>query len=51
MARARSRVYPDNERGGRKRIVSGIETQIAPLTACRQSLIHECVTGRRRMSV
>ena len=33
-----------------KRIVSGIETQIATLTAYRKSLIHECVTGQRRIS-
>ena len=33
-----------------KRIVSGIETQIATLIAYRKSLIHECVTGQRRIS-
>ena len=27
-----------------------IETQIASLTAYRKSLIHECVTGQRRIS-
>jgi len=32
------------------RIVTGIETQIATLTAYRKSLIHECVTGQRRIS-
>ena len=31
-------------------IVTGIETQISTLTAYRQSLIHECVTGRRRIT-
>ena len=33
-----------------KRIVTGIETQIATLTAYRKSLIHECVTGQRRIT-
>lgn len=33
-----------------KRIVSAIETQIATLTAYRKSLIHECVTGQRRIT-
>ena len=33
-----------------KRIASGIETQIASLTAYRKSLIHECVTGQRRVT-
>ncbi len=33
-----------------KRIVSGIEAQIATLTAYRKSLIHECVTGQRRIT-
>ena len=32
-----------------KRLVAGIETQIATLTAYRKSLIHECVTGQRRI--
>jgi hypothetical protein len=32
-----------------KHIVTGIETQIATLTAYRKSLIHECVTGQRRI--
>jgi type I restriction enzyme S subunit len=31
-------------------IVSGIETQIATLTAYRKSLIQECVTGQRRIT-
>ena len=34
-----------------KRLVAGIETQIATLTAYRKSLIHECVTGQRRITV
>jgi type I restriction enzyme S subunit len=33
-----------------KRIASGIESQIAMLTAYRKSLIHECVTGQRRVT-
>lgn len=33
-----------------KRIVSVIESQIATLTAYRKSLIHECVTGQRRIT-
>ncbi len=32
-----------------KCINAGIESQIATLTAYRKSLIHECVTGRRRI--
>jgi type I restriction enzyme S subunit len=33
-----------------KRIVAGIDAQIATLTAYRKSLIHECVTGQRRIT-
>jgi type I restriction enzyme S subunit len=33
-----------------KRIVDGIEVQIKTLSAYRQSLIHECVTGQRRIT-
>ena len=33
-----------------KRLVGGIESQIATLTAYRKSLIHECVTGQRRIT-
>lgn len=33
-----------------KRIASTIESQIATLTAYRKSLIHECVTGQRRIT-
>lgn len=33
-----------------KGIVSSIEYQIATLTAYRKSLIHECVTGQRRVT-
>jgi len=32
-----------------KRIAGGIEAQIEILTAYRKSLIHECVTGQRRL--
>src|SRR5262249_17972662 len=32
------------------RIVAGIETQIATLSAYRKSLMHECVTGQRRIT-
>jgi len=32
------------------RIVIGIESQIATLIAYRKSLIHECVTGQRRVT-
>ncbi len=33
-----------------QRIKSGIETQITTLIAYRKSLIHECITGQRRIS-
>jgi type I restriction enzyme, S subunit len=33
-----------------KSIATGIESQIATLTAYRKSLIHECVTGQRRIT-
>jgi type I restriction enzyme S subunit len=33
-----------------RRIVTGITTQIETLTAYRKSLIHECVTGQRRVT-
>ena len=33
-----------------KRVVTTIQTQIATLTAYRKSLIHECVTGQRRIT-
>ncbi len=33
-----------------KRIVTNIEAQITTLTAYRKSLIHECVTGQRRVT-
>jgi type I restriction enzyme S subunit len=31
-------------------LTAGIESQIATLTAYRRSLIHECVTGQRRIA-
>lgn len=42
--------YLDEKLGELKRIVTGIDTQIACLTAYRKSLIHECVTGQRRIT-
>jgi type I restriction enzyme, S subunit len=42
--------YLDKKLGEVKNIVTGIETQIATLTAYRKSLIHECVTGQRRIN-
>lgn len=33
-----------------KKLSNGIESQIATLTAYRKSLIHECVTGQRRIT-
>lgn len=33
-----------------KKVVSVLETQIATLTAYRKSLVHECVTGQRRVT-
>lgn len=36
--------------GELKRIVTSIETQISTLAAYRKSLIHECVTGQRRIT-
>ena len=42
--------YLDAKLGEVKKIVTGIEAQIATLTAYRKSLIHECVTGQRRIT-
>ena len=42
--------FLDAKLGEVKRIVTGIESQIATLTAYRRSLIHECVTGQRRVT-
>jgi type I restriction enzyme S subunit len=43
-------VHLDNKLGEVKKIVSGIEFQIATLTTYRKSLIHECVTGQQRIT-
>ena len=40
----------DEKLGEQKRLVTGIESQISTLTAYRKSLIHECVTGQRRVT-
>ena len=42
--------YLEKKLGEVKAIVTGIESQIATLTAYRKSLIHECVTGQRRIA-
>jgi len=42
--------YLDKKLAEVKRIVANIESQIATLTAYRKSLIHECVTGQRRIT-
>lgn len=44
------RAYLDQKTDEVKRIVGTIESQIATLTAYRKSLIHECVTGQRRIT-
>ncbi len=46
----RSVAYLDAKTAEISRIVAGIESQIATLTAYRKSLIHECVTGQRRIT-
>ena len=40
----------DVKLGEVKRMVAGIDAQITTLTAYRKSLIHECVTGQRRVT-
>ncbi len=42
--------YLEKKLGEVKRTASAIESQIATLTAYRKSLIHECVTGQRRIT-
>jgi type I restriction enzyme S subunit len=42
--------YLETKLGEVKNIVTSIESQIATLTAYRKSLIHECVTGQRRIT-
>lgn len=44
-------IHLDEKLGELRRIVTTIQTQIATLTAYRKSLIHECVTGQRRIAV
>ena len=46
----RSVAYLDAKTAQTSRIVADIESQIATLTAYRKSLIHECVTGQRRIT-
>jgi type I restriction enzyme S subunit len=43
-------VHLDEKLDELMRIVTNIESQIATLTAYRKSLIHECVTGQRRIT-
>jgi type I restriction enzyme S subunit len=43
-------VHLDEKLAEMKRIIAGINSQIATLTAYRKSLIHECVTGQRRIT-
>ena len=43
-------VYLERKLGEVKKIAINIEAQIATLTAYRKSLIHECVTGQRRIT-
>ena len=42
--------YLEKRLGEVKATVTGIESQITTLTAYRKSLIHECVTGQRRIT-
>lgn len=42
--------YLDERMTDLARVVTGIESQIAALVAYRKSLIHECVTGQRRIA-
>lgn len=41
--------FLEKELGTIKSLAGNIEAQIATLTAYRKSLIHECVTGQRRV--
>jgi type I restriction enzyme, S subunit len=43
-------VHLDGRLGELDRLVAGIDSQIGTLTAYRKSLIHECVTGQRRIT-
>ena len=42
--------YLDEKLAEVKSVASGIECKIVSLTAYRKSLIHECVTGQRRIT-
>ncbi len=42
--------YLEEKLGGLKKITTSIQAQIDTLTDYRKSLIHECVTGQRRIS-
>lgn len=42
--------YIETKLGELKKVVGVLVTQIATLTAYRKSLIHECVTGQRRVT-
>ena len=42
--------FLDEQLGEIDRIARAIETQIATLVSYRKSLIHECVTGQRRVT-
>jgi len=42
--------FLDQKLDGITQIMNGIEAQITTLTSYRKSLIHECVTGQRRIS-
>lgn len=42
--------YLTTKVGAMKSIMSTIQSQIDTLTAYRKSLIHECVTGQRRVN-
>jgi type I restriction enzyme S subunit len=44
------RAYLDEKTGEIDAIETTIESQITTLTAYRKSLIHECVTGQRRIT-
>lgn len=42
--------FLDDKLANISHIQAGIEAQITTLTAYRKSLIHECVTGQRRVT-
>ncbi len=42
--------YIEEKNAEFRSLITCIETQIATLTAYRKSLIHECVTGQRRIA-